>query len=67
MNNQFATQFLREDNSELESRVSGTLQDAGVTDEHLLKIFTDAVINGIISLEKAIQIIQNPIIDEKTG
>jgi len=67
MNNQFATQFLLEDTSELKDRVQSALQDAGATDEHFIRIMTDAVIQDIITLEKAIQIIQNPHIDEMTG
>lgn len=67
MNNQFATQFLLEDTSELKDRVQSALQDAGVTDEHLVRIMTEAVVQDIITLEKAIQIIQNPRIDEMTG
>lgn len=67
MNNQFATQFLMEDTSELKNTVVDVLQDTGVTDEHLIKIMTDAVMNGVITLEKALQIIQNPHVDETTG
>lgn len=67
MNNQFATQFLLEDTSELKDRVQSALRDAGATDEHFIRIMTDAVIQDIIILEKAIQIIQNPRIDEMTG
>lgn len=67
MNNQFATQFLLEDTSELKNIVQSALQDAGATDVDLIRIMTNAVIEGIITLETAIQIIENPQIDEMTG
>lgn len=64
MNNQFATQFLLEDRSELDDKVSDTFQELGITDEHLIKMFTNAVLNGHITLEKAIEIIHNTKLDE---
>lgn len=67
MNNQFATQFLREDSQELKSTVSNALQSVGTGDEDIVKILTDAVMNGVITLQKALEIIENPKIDEMDG
>lgn len=64
MNNQFATQYLREDREELKSTISNALQSATAGDEDIIKILTDAVMNGVITLEKAFQIIENPKINE---
>lgn len=67
MNNQFATQFLLEDREELKSTVSSALQSAGASDDYLVKILTDAVMNGILTLQKALEIVDNPHIDEMDG
>lgn len=66
MNNQFATQFLREDSEELKSTVSEALEDTGI-DEYLVKRLTDAVLAGHITLEKALEIIRDTKLDEDGG
>lgn len=67
MNNQFATQFLLEDTEELKSTVSNALQSAGADDEYLVKVLTDAVMNGVLTLQKALEIVDNPNIHEMDG
>jgi hypothetical protein len=66
MNNQFATQFLREDTEERENIISGALGDTGI-DEYLVKRLTDAVLAGHITLEKALEIIRDTKLDEDGG
>lgn len=59
MNNQFATQFLLEDSEELKNTVSDTFKELGVDDERLIHLLTSAVVERIIPLSKAIEIIRS--------
>lgn len=64
MNNQFATQFLLEDSEELKNTVSDTFKELGVDDERLIHLLTSAVVEGIIPLSKAIEIIRSTNLEE---
>lgn len=58
MNNQFATQFLREDQEEINKSIESVLAQTGA-DEQLVAAFMNAIRQGAITPEKAIQIIQD--------
>jgi hypothetical protein len=58
MNNQFATQFLREDQDEVDASIKNVLTQTGA-DKDLIDFIMDAIRQGLLTPEKAIQIIQN--------
>ena len=58
MNNQFATQFLREDQDEVNKSIEDVLKQTGA-DEELVDMFMNAIRNGLLTPEKAIEIIRD--------
>ena len=57
MNNQFLTQFLREDQDEVNSSIENVLKQTGA-DEELIAMFMNAIRQGMITPEKALEIIK---------
>ena len=58
MNNQFATQFLREDQDEVNASIKNVLSQTGA-DKDLVDFIMNAIRQGALTPEKAIQIIQD--------
>jgi hypothetical protein len=58
MNNQFATQFLLEDQDEINASIEDVISQTGV-DKDLVDFIMNAIRQGIMTPEKAIQIIQD--------
>jgi hypothetical protein len=57
MNNQFLTQFLREDQDAVNSSIENVLKQTGA-DEELIAMFMNAIRQGMITPEKALEIIK---------
>lgn len=58
MNNQFATQFLREDEEEVNKSIENVIAQTGA-DKDLVAFIMNAIRQGVLTPEKAIQIIQD--------
>lgn len=58
MNNQFATQFLREDQDEINASIKDVISQTGA-DKDLVDFIMNAIRQGALTPEKAIQIIQD--------
>ena len=58
MNNQFATQFLLEDQDEINASIENVISQTGV-DKDLVDFIMNAIQQGILTPEKAIQIIRD--------
>jgi len=58
MNNQFLTQFLREDQDEVDKSIESVLKQTGA-DEELVNMFMNAIRHGLLTPQKAIDIIRD--------
>lgn len=58
MNNQFATQFLREDQDEVHASIKNVISQTGA-DKDLVDFIMNAIQQGVLTPEKAIQIIRD--------